>query len=170
MTIARRGSAASISDVVIVAHAATGRTNCCSDTSSMSRSTIKPAPCVTANVGHGPDDEHQRLDTALQQRSRDNEAVATVVATPAEDGHPPLEPRLERCFNGRDDLASGVLHQHQGRDADVFNREPVGFAHLRGSQNSHVTRGSACPPELDERVWRVGLGTHARIPRGCPRW
>ena len=42
---------------------------------------------VAADVGDRADDEHRGVDAALQQRARDDEAVAAVVAAPAEHRH-----------------------------------------------------------------------------------
>ena len=49
----------------------------------------------------------------------------------------PVELRLVRRFDRRDDLAAGVFHQHERRDADVFDGVAVGLAHLRGGENAH---------------------------------
>ena len=53
-------------------------------------------------------------------------------------------PPTRRCeqvvvhrFDRRHDLPAGVLHQHERRDADLVDRAPIGFAHLRGVQDSH---------------------------------
>ena len=92
---------------------------------------------VAAHVGERADDEHRRVDAALQQRPGDDEAVAAVVAAAAQHRHAPVEPRLVGRLHRRHDLAAGVLHQHQRRDADVFDREAIGLAHLRGVEDSH---------------------------------
>ena len=84
------------------------------------------------------DDEDRGVDAALQQRPRDDEAVAAVVAAPAQDGDAPVELRFVGRLDGGHDLAAGVLHQHERRNADVFDGEPVGLAHLRGGENSHA--------------------------------
>ena len=69
---------------------------------------------------------------------------------------PPLLPRphstptlleaeiVERRLHRRDRLAAGVLHQHDGRHADVVDRLTIGLAHLLRVQHSHelIVRGS----------------------------
>ena len=40
-------------------------------------------------------------------------------------------------FHRGDDLAAGILHQHQRRNADVLDRAAIGFAHLRRVEDSH---------------------------------
>ena len=96
-------------------------------------------PRVAADVGDRADEEHRHVDAALHQRARDDEAVAAVVAAAAQHGHVPLEQVAVDRLHGRDDLAAGVLHQHERRDADLLDRPPIGFAHLRGVQHAHRT-------------------------------
>ena len=97
-------------------------------------------PRVAAHVGHAAEQEDGRLDAALRQRARDDEAVAAVVAAPAQ--HPDLAGGeiLERRLHRRHRLAAGVLHQHDRRHADIVDRLPIGFAHLLRIQNSHRIR------------------------------
>ena len=64
-------------------------------------------------VGDRADDEHRRVDPALQQRAGDDEAVAAVVAAAAEHRHPAVEVRLVGGFDRGHHLAAGVLHQHR---------------------------------------------------------
>ena len=78
------------------------------------------------------------VDAALQERPRDHEAVAAVVAAAAQHGDAPAQLRLVRRLDGGHDLAAGVFHQHERRNADVFDGEPIGLAHLRGGENAHV--------------------------------
>jgi hypothetical protein len=44
---------------------------------------------------------------------------------------------LEAGLHRRDDLAPGVLHEHDGRDADVFDRPAIRLAHLSGVEQAH---------------------------------
>ena len=92
---------------------------------------------VTAHVGQRADHEHRRVDPVLEQRPGDDEAVAAVVAAAAQDRHAAVQLRFVGGFDGRDDLPAGVLHQHERRDPDLVDGVSIGFAHLRGSQDSH---------------------------------
>ena len=101
---------------------------------------LEVEPGVAAHVADAAEQEHRRLDAALRQRARDDEAVASVVAAPAQHADPAGGEILERRFHRRDRLAAGVLHQHDGREADVVDRLTIGFAHLLRVQNSHVNK------------------------------
>ena len=92
---------------------------------------------VASHVGDRADDEHRGVDAALEQRARDDEAVAAVVAAAAQHRHAAVETRLVRGLDRRHHLAAGVLHQDERGDADLFDGVAVGVAHLRGIQNSH---------------------------------
>ena len=52
-------------------------------------------PRVAAHVGDAADEEHRHVDAALHQRPRDHEAVAAVVAAPAQHGDLPID--ADRC-------------------------------------------------------------------------
>ena len=67
----------------------------------------------------------------------DDEAIATVVTPAAQYGYPSLELGLVGGFHRRDDLAAGILHQHERWNTDFLDGETVGLAHLRGVENSH---------------------------------
>jgi hypothetical protein len=69
--------------------------------------------CVAANLGQGANHEHRRIDAALQQGPRDDEAVAAVVPVAAEHGHAAVEARLVGCLYRGHHLTTGVFHQHQ---------------------------------------------------------
>ncbi len=99
---------------------------------------MRASPRTSASA---PIDEDRGVDAALQQRARDDEAVAAVVAAAAQHGDAAVEPRLVRGLDGGHDLAAGVLHQHERRDADVLDGEAIGLAHLRGVEDAH--RGAA---------------------------
>ncbi len=92
---------------------------------------------VAAHVGDASHEEHRHVDAALQERAGDDEAVAAVVAAAAQDGDLPLEEIAVHGFHRRHDLASGVLHEDERRDADLIDRPAIGLAHLRGVQYSH---------------------------------
>ena len=64
---------------------------------------VRASPRTSASAA---DDEDRGVDAALEQRPRDDEAVAAVVAAAAEHRDPPVEPRLVRRLHGRDDLAA----------------------------------------------------------------
>ena len=98
---------------------------------------VEIQPRVAAHVGEGADDEHGRVDAALRQGAGDHEPVAAVVTAAAEDGDASVEARLVRRFDGGHHLAPGVLHEDERGNADVFDGEPVGLAHLRCVQDSH---------------------------------
>ncbi len=67
-------------------------------------------------------DQHDRDgDVALEQRARDDESVAAVVAAAADHRDPHRRQRFERRFHGGDDLPAGVLHQHDRRQADLLD-------------------------------------------------
>ena len=68
---------------------------------------------VASHVGDRSDHEHRCVDAPLEQRARDDEAVAAVVATSAEHCHAPVETRLVRGLDRRHHLAAGVFHQHE---------------------------------------------------------
>jgi hypothetical protein len=44
---------------------------------------------------------------------------------------------VEAGFDRRDDLAAGVFHQHDGWDADVFDRPAIRLAHLSRIKQAH---------------------------------
>ena len=96
---------------------------------------LEVRPRVAANLGDAADEEHRDVDAALQQRPGDDEAVAAVVAAPAQDGDLALDQVAVDRLDRRDHLAAGVFHQHERRDADLFDRPAVGFPHLRGVQD-----------------------------------
>ena len=93
---------------------------------------------VAAHVADAAEQEDGRLDAALRQRPRDDEAVAAVVAAPAQHADPARGEVLERRLHRRDRLAAGVLHQHDRGQADFVDRLPVGFPHLLRIQHAHV--------------------------------
>jgi len=92
---------------------------------------------IAAHVGQHANHEDGRLDAVLEQRPRDDEAVATVVTATAENGDAAIQLRLVRGFDGGDDLPAGVLHQDERRNADLVDGVAIGFSHLRGGQDSH---------------------------------
>ena len=98
---------------------------------------------VTLDLGDAADQEHRHRRAALQQRARHDEAVAAVVAAPAEDGDAAVEQVVEERLHRRHDLPAGVLHQHERRDADVLDGAAIGFAHLLGVEDSHAVCGVA---------------------------
>ncbi len=112
-------------------------------------------PRVAAHVATLADEEHRHADAALRERSRDDEAVAAVVAAAAKHGDVPVEQVAVDRFHRRDDLASGVLHQHERGDADLLDRPPIGFAHLRGVEDSH--RQQALHRQLSRRESLRGM-------------
>ena len=92
---------------------------------------------ISLHFADAADQEHRRVDAALHQRARDDEAVAAVVAASAQHRHAAHREILERCFHRRDRLASGVLHQHDRRDADLVDRATICLAHLLGVEHAH---------------------------------
>ena len=112
---------------------------------------------VAANVRHGADDEDGALDATLQERARHDEAVAPVVAAAAEHGDAALEALLIARLDRRDDLASGILHQDERRDADLFNGVAIGLAHLRGVEDSHGLRKCTTKGTLPYRGVRLSI-------------
>ena len=93
---------------------------------------------VTANVAHAAEQEDGRLDAALRQRARDDEAVAAVVAAPAQHADAARGQVVEGRFHRRDRLPAGVLHQHDRRQADFVDGLTVRFPHLLRIQHAHV--------------------------------
>ena len=93
---------------------------------------------VAAHVADAAEQEHGRLDAALRQRARDDEAVAAVVAAAAQHADLARGQVVERRFHRRDRLPAGVLHQHDRRNADVVDRLTIGLAHLLRVEHSHV--------------------------------
>ena len=96
-------------------------------------------PGVAAHVGDAADDEYRHVDAALHERPRHDEAVAAVVAAPAQDGDLPIDEIAVDRLDRRDHLAPGVFHQHQRRNADLLDRPAVGFPHLSGVENAHAS-------------------------------
>jgi hypothetical protein len=76
--------------------------------------------------------------TALDQRPCDHESVTAVVASAAQHGHTSLEQIGVDGLDGRDHLPACVFHQHERRNANLFNRAAISFAHLRGIQDTHI--------------------------------
>ena len=99
---------------------------------------MRASPLDLGDLAH---DEDRRLDAALQQRPGDDEAVPSVVPSSAEDRDVARFEILERGLHRRHDLPSGILHEDNARDADVFYRAAVGFAHLRAGENAHAGFG-----------------------------
>jgi hypothetical protein len=85
---------------------------------------------VAAHLADGAEEKDNRFDAALRERPRHDEPVAAVVA-PATN-HADLARRqvFERGFHRRDCLPAGVLHEHNGRQANLVDRLPIGFPHL----------------------------------------
>ena len=92
---------------------------------------------VAAHLGDPSDDEHRHVAAALNESARDDEAVAAVVAAAAEHGDLPLEQVGVHRLHRRDCLPAGVLHQHERRDADLFDRAAIRVAHLGSVQYTH---------------------------------
>ena len=102
-------------------------------------------PRIAANVGYPADQKHGDVHAALDERARDDEAVAAVVAAPAQHGHLPLgQVRVDR-LHGRHHLPAGVFHEDERRDADVFDRPAIGFPHLGGVQDAHLGCNDTSP-------------------------
>src|SRR5687768_16018802 len=95
---------------------------------------------VTSDVGDPSHQEHRYGDTALNEGAGNHEAVTAVIAAAAQHRDLPLEQIAVHGLHGRHDLPAGVLHEHQRRDADLFDRPAVGFAHLSGVQDPHRGR------------------------------
>jgi hypothetical protein len=94
-------------------------------------------PRVAAHVPDAAEQEHHRLDAALREGARNDEAVAAVAAPPAQYGDLAGGEILERRLHRRHRLAAGVLHQHDGRQADLVDRLAVGLPHLLRVQHPH---------------------------------
>ena len=92
---------------------------------------------VAAHVGDAAHQKHRDADAALHQRPGDDKPVAAVVAVAAQHRHLPLEQLAVHGFHRGHDLAAGVFHEHERRDADLVDRPPIGFAHLCGVQDAH---------------------------------
>ena len=98
-------------------------------------------PRVAAHVGDAADEKHRDVDAALHQRPRDDEAVAAVVAAAAEHGDAAL---------ARDRAYIASIAATTWRPAFSISTSDgmpmssigaaVGFAHLRGVENSHEDR------------------------------
>ena len=84
--------------------------------------------------------EHGHVSAPLAERTRHHEPVTAVVASPAQDGHAPLEQVRMRRLDRRHDLTTGILHQHERRNTDVFDGPSIGLAHLARVKNAHVAR------------------------------
>src|SRR5262245_4791643 len=97
---------------------------------------------IPTHLGNEADEKYRDLDAALDQRACHDESVATVVAAAAQDGHASLEQLAVDGFDCRHHLPAGVFHQHQRRNANLFNRPAIGLAHLRGIQHAHESKGS----------------------------
>ena len=98
---------------------------------------VEVRPGVAADLGDLADQKDQDVDVALQQRTRHHEAVAAVVAAPAEDRHLPFQQIAVHGLHGRNHLPSGVLHEHERGNTDLLDRPAIGLAHLSGGQDSH---------------------------------
>ena len=92
---------------------------------------------IAAHVGDAAHEKHRHVDTPLEQRAGDHEAVAAVVAASAEHGHLELEQIAVHRLHRGDHLTAGVFHQNQWRDADFLDRAAIGFAHLCGVEYAH---------------------------------
>ncbi len=92
---------------------------------------------IAAHVRDAPEQEHRRLDAALDQRPRDDEAVAAVVPAAAQHRDVAGQQVVERRFHRRDRLPPGVLHQDDRRDTDVLDRAAIGLAHLLCVEHPH---------------------------------
>ena len=85
------------------------------------------------------DDEHRHVKAALLQRAANDESIATVIAFAADDRNTALGEIGIQGFDRGNDLAAGILHQHQRRDADVLDGPSIGFPHLVGVKNAHLS-------------------------------
>ena len=93
---------------------------------------------VAFHVGRLADEIHADVEVPLDERARDDEAVAAVVAASAEHGDAHGREALERRLHRGDDLAAGVFHEHDRRHADLLDRAAIGFAHLFGREHAHA--------------------------------
>ena len=75
------------------------------------------------------------------QLPRDHQAIAAVVALPAEHHDALFAERSEPFGQELDDAMSGILHEDDSRDAG-FHRPLVHFAHFRRGQNFHKRRAT----------------------------
>ena len=95
---------------------------------------------VATDLRDDPQDEHRDIDAAVEERAGNHESVAAVIASPAQHGDVPLGQILEAGLDGGNDLAAGILHEHNRRDPDLFDCAAVGLAHLAAVQNPHPAR------------------------------
>ena len=100
---------------------------------------------------------HAHIDATLVQRPGHHASVAAVVAPTAEHDHLCVVESINGGIHGGDYLTPGVLHQHQRRNAQVFDGAPVGFAHLVDVQNPHRRSPGARPQRRSIAAWWRGL-------------
>ena len=128
----------------------------------MRPSTSRLIARVAAHVGDAAEQEHRRFDAALDQRARDDEAVAAVVAAPAQHADLAVGEILERRLHRRHRLAAGILHQHDRRDADLVDRPAIGLPHLLSVEHAHPGERTACarlPSTTARRCRRAKIPT-----------
>src|SRR4029453_10275858 len=99
---------------------------------------LEVRPRVAPDVAHPRQQEHRHVGAALRQRPGDDEAIAAVVAAPAQHRDLAVEKIAVHRPHGRHRLAAGVLHEDERGDADVVDRAPIGLAHLSGVQHAHT--------------------------------
>src|SRR5439155_25007315 len=81
---------------------------------------------VAPHLRHTSEQEDRHVDAALQERARHYKAVAAVVAATTKNSDVPLDKILVNRLDGGDDLPSGVLHQDERRNPDVFDGPTIG--------------------------------------------
>ncbi len=95
---------------------------------------------LTANVADRAKYEHRDIHATLMKGTRDDEAVAAVVAAAAQNGHMTGQQIAVVGFERGDDLAPGVFHQDDRRNANLLNGARIGLAHLGGIEHAHELR------------------------------
>ena len=94
-------------------------------------------PGVAADLGHAAEKKDTHVDATLNERPRDDEAVAAVVAPSAQDANLAGRQIVVRRLHRRHRLTAGVFHQHDRWDADLFCRPSIGIAHLSCVEHTH---------------------------------
>jgi len=92
---------------------------------------VEVRPRVATDLGDAANQKDRHGNAALRQRPRDDESIASIVAAAAQHADMALGQIRVHRFHRGDGLASGVLHEDERRDADVFDGAPIRVAHLR---------------------------------------
>ncbi len=102
------------------------------------RPAIRREFCVALQCIAMPEQEERDRPALLREKTRDDEAVAAIVARPAQHGHRSLREALDDCLSHR---AARILHKGNARRAALDGKR-IGAAHLGDGEEFKGSAGA----------------------------